>query len=128
MVSIYTIQIECGESFMRAAHDIKHLLNRDGRRAISKFDEAIGPLRHLVEIGDIKGLSANFESVGVAVLRQLEKSTNHNRCLKRVFRQLAELDHNISKQLKQIKSPHDARVIVCYILKYKGKQFRSCKK
>lgn len=94
---------------------------------MSKLDKAMKPLRHRIKTGDIMGMSASFENDGVPALRQLAKSTN-NPCLKRVFRYLAELDLNISKQLKQIESAHDAKVIVCNILEFKAKLFKSCNK
>lgn len=89
--------------------------------------DGIKDLRRLIRAGDIKGLSSNFENIGAAGMRKLRRRTT-NRCLKRVFRALAELDHNVAKQLGQIKSRRDAQIIVCNILNYKAKLIDWCRK
>lgn len=104
---------------------MKYLVNDDGKKVIALFDKGIKELRRLIKIGDIDGLSSNFQNVGAAGMRRLKEATN-NQCLQGVFRAIAELDKNIAEQLAQIESPYDAGVIVCVILKYKAKEINYC--
>lgn len=45
-----------------------------------------------------------------------------------MFRAIAELDESVAEQLEKIETPHDAKVIVCNILRYNADQINWCSK
>lgn len=103
------------------------MLNDEGDGVISRLDQGVQDLRRLIRNEDIDGLSDNFEFIGSEGMRHLAVTTR-NRCLKRVFNELANLDDSIADQLDITESPYFAGVFVCNILTYKAEQMLTCRK